>query len=120
MLQTVGFTEDRLLQFLDARFVLAVGLDEVAHDAELLHQTAAVQIERMLLHLVEHDEDRRALAEAVDQAQPVVGIGILVPLTAIEHDQVQAPLRQEKLMRRMHDFLTAEVPDVQADIFSIL
>src|SRR5262245_14082541 len=65
VLETVGFTDDRLLQILEARAVLAVGLDEAAHDAELLHQSAAVQIEWMLLDLVKHDEDWRAIAKAV-------------------------------------------------------
>jgi hypothetical protein len=74
----------------------------------------------VLLDLVEDDDDRRALAEAVDEGQPIVGISVLVPLTAVEHQQIQAPLCEKKLVRRMHDLLATEIPDVQADVFSIL
>ena len=51
--------------------------------------------------------------EALDHAHPVVGVGVFRVAASVEHEQVDAALRQEELVRGVHDLLPAEVPDVQ-------
>ena len=67
---------------------------------------------RCSLALVEHDEHRRFAAEALDQLEPVFGVRVLIPLAAAQDDEVHRPFGQEELVRGVHDFLPAEVPDV--------
>ena len=78
-LQPVGLALDRRAQLGDARAVLAVGADKVADARKLLLQAAAVQVERLFVDFVEHDNDGRAAAEAVDQLESVFGVHIDAP-----------------------------------------
>ncbi len=92
----------------------------VANEGKLLLESGAVEIERVLLDLVQNDDDRRLRGKAADQAQPVFGIGILAPLAAGKHQEVEAALGEEELVRGVHDLLPAEVPYVQADLLAIV
>ena len=72
----------------------------------------------MELDLIEHHDDRGVAAKALDQAQPVVGVMLLLALAAVEDQEVEAAPGEEELVGGVHDFLAAEVPDVQPDILA--
>src|SRR5258706_16305908 len=67
----------------------------------------------MLLDLIGHNDHRRITAETFDQSQPVFKVRILLAFTGIEDQEVQTALSHEKLVRRVHDLLSAKVPDIE-------
>ena len=70
-----------------------------------------------IIDLVQHHDHGRFGGEAADHSQPVVGLSLLLSGPSVEHQQVQAAIGEEKLVRGMHDLLSAKIPHVQADVF---
>ena len=64
--------------------------------------------------LVEHDQHRRVTAKALDMPQPVFGPFVLA---AIKHQDIEAALGEEELVRGVLDILAAKVPDIDSLIF---
>ena len=69
----------------------------------------------MLADLVEHHDDRRIAAERANELQPVFGLGVFLALPTVEDQKIETAGGEEELMGGVHDFLAAEIPDVQGD-----
>ena len=117
--KAVGLPPDRLVQHIDPCTVGAVGFDKLANVGKFPDQPSAIDGERMLAGLVEDNNHRRIRGETVDQIEPIFGVGFLVTLTAVEHQQIQAPLSHKELVGGVHDLLAAEVPDMQAHLLIV-
>ena len=70
------------------------------------------------MDFVSHDDDRGILGVAADHAQPILRVRVLPPVSAVQHQEIQAAFRQEKLVRVVHDLLPAEIPDIQRRAFA--
>ena len=46
--------------------------------------------------------------------QPVIEIGIFV--AAVRHKRVESAMREEKAVRRLVDFLSAEIPEIETEL----
>jgi len=95
-------------QFVDPSKVVAVGAEKAADERVLLLKAAAVQVERVLVDLVQDDDDGRVLAvplgrsfraETLDELEPILRVLVFGPLAPREHHEVDAAPRQEELMR---------------------
>ncbi len=72
------------------------------------------------LYFVEHNENGGVAAKALDEFEPVLGIGIFVALATVEHQQVKATLGEKELMGRVHNLLPTKIPHMEFDIFSVV
>ena len=61
-----------------------------------------------------HDEHGAAVAEQVDDLQPVLEVGVLLAL--IGNQQVERPFGEEELVGGVVYLLTTEVPNIDPDL----
>src|SRR5262245_49735644 len=113
MLQSIRLAFDGLAQIVNTSFIFAIGLNEFADGGIFLLQRAAVQIERMLFDFVHHYNDRRVGADTVDQVYAAIRVSVLAAFPDIKHQVIKAALCEEELVRRVHNLLPVEIPDVQ-------
>ena len=111
---------DFLFQLRKAQARLAIRLDEGAHGGETLADGEAVHVERFGFPLVERHDHRRVAAKGRDQPQPVFRVGLLRVRPRVEHQDIDAALREEKLVRAVGQFLPGEIPHVQPHGFAAL
>ena len=106
-------------QLCDTGAVFAIRHDELSDTGKLLLQRATVHVEAVFVNLIQDNDHRRVAAEAFDQPHPVVRVHVFRAFAPVKDEKVKTPLGQEKLVRRVHDFLTAEVPNIETHIFLI-
>src|SRR4029453_11628149 len=106
----ISFPFDSFTECDDASAVCTISFDKIADKRIFLLQSATIEVKGMFFDFVQHHDDRRVSAETGDELQPVVGIRVFAALAAVEHQQVQAALREEKLVGRMADLLPPEIP----------
>ena len=59
--------------------------------------------------------NRRVAAERLNNLEPVFDAVFFLRQTRVEYQQVETALGEKELMRCVHNFLPAEVPDIQLD-----
>ena len=69
----------------------------------------------MLIALIADDDDGGVAAEAFDGVEPIFETVFFFALAVVEDEEVEAAFGEEELMGGVHDFLSAEVPEVEFD-----
>ena len=70
-----------------------------------------------VLFFVLDDEDGTAVAEEFDDTQPVAKVGVFAAV--IDEKDIQRTFGEEKLVGGVVDFLSAKVPEVNAERFAV-
>ena len=78
-------------------------------------QATFVDIQRLLIDLVAHNDDGRRAAKALDDLEPIFQPVLVFILTGVEHQQVETALGEKELMGSVHDLLPTKVPHVEAN-----
>ena len=85
VLHRTDVIEDLPLELRNSHLDLAVGRNEVDDERIFLEKQPAVDIERMLSRLVEHDEDSGVAAKALDEFYPVLRILGGIPFSTAKY-----------------------------------
>ena len=70
-----------------------------------------------VLFFVVDEEDGTALAEEFDDTQPVAEVGVFAAV--IDEEDIHRTFGEEKLVGGVVDFLSAKVPEVNAERFAV-
>ena len=70
-----------------------------------------------VLFFVLDEEDGTAVAEEFDDVQPVAEVGVFAAVT--DEEDIEGTFGEEKLVRGVVDFLSAKVPDVDAERLAV-
>ena len=100
VLQRLDLAHDRGLELGDTAAVDARGPKEATDVGRIvLGQSILVELQQIRrFGLVGHHQDRGVPAEALDQAQPVVQIALVLPFSRVQDEHVQAPAGQKELV----------------------
>ena len=69
----------------------------------------------MLIALVADDDHGGVAAEAFDGVEPIFETVFFFALAVVENEEVEAAFGEEELVGGVHNFLSAEVPEVEFD-----
>ena len=115
--KAIGFSIDGGLELVDTNVSFAVSMNKSFDVGILFQKGTTVDIKGLFLDFIENNEDGRVSAKALDQFQPVFGVAVFMALTTIENEDVEAASSKEKLVSRVHNFLSTKVPDMEGDLF---
>lgn len=68
-----------------------------------------------MVALVADEDDGGVAAEAGDDLQPIFDLVLGFALAAVDDEQIEAAFAEEELVGGVHNFLSAEVPEVELD-----
>ncbi len=113
------FLVDEGAEFFDALSGFAGGFEDGFDVGIFFLEGFAVEIEGLLVAFVTDEDDGGAVAEGLDELEPVVEAVFVFAGAAVGDEEVEAAFGEEELVGGVVDFLSAEVPDVEADVFGV-
>ena len=79
----------------------------------------SINVELCLIRFIGDDNYWRMIGKALYQLEPVFDLVLFLALAGVDDKNVDTALSQKELMGGMHNFLTAEIPDVQGNVLLV-
>src|ERR1019366_8807003 len=91
---------------------------EIHDEWELPPQFDLVNTPAAFVAPVQDHDHRRSIALRLDELQPIFGVVLCKSGAGLQHEQVEAALREKKLMGGVKDLLATEVPGPRSNLSS--